>query len=517
MKKILIVLLVGVFTACSDFLEPKSQSEYVPKEATALNEMLLGEAYPKSSSGGTQILDIISILDDDVMCTNTPGIINSEVTESNAGTFRQLRALFSWQPDVWEVIKDNGVGGSTHNCWANYYVYILGANAALDYVDGVSGTVDEKNLVKAQALALRAFYYFYMVNIWGESYSYNKKGLGVPLKLTSGMEKRDIPRNTVEEVYLQIIEDLDEAEKLYSTLPENLQFRKDYRTSLPMVQLLKSRVYLYMEDWKNAAIYAKKVIDDWNFALTDLNSLPAKTVAEPYYNFISMDCTEAIWVFGSIARYITYLDTHIYIEDPADEEKYVSVDFFNVSDELFGLFVEGDLRKDNYVVRSKYKDSDGNQYDGDYSAIGKFAITPEHKGASTKGFAHAFRLPEAYLNLAEAAAKDGDDETALWALNELREKRFTEEKYKPVSGISGETLVERVRLERRLELCFEVHRWFDLKRYGTYTISHQWKMEGDVVQEYLLPINDPFYAFPLSQEVLEQNRSLEQNKLSNPR
>lgn len=513
MKKILIILFAGVFAACSEFLEPKSQSEYVPKEATALNEMLLGEAYPKSSGSNNQILDIVSILDDDVMCTDVPGVINSSVTESRGGTFRKLRALFSWQPDVCNVLRDEG---EVTNRWATYYAYILGANAALDYVDGVSGTVDEKNLVKAQALALRAFYYFYAVNIWGESYSYNKKGLGVPLKLTSGMEKRDIPRNTVEEVYVRIMEDLNDAEKLYEALPANLQFKKDYRTNLPMVQLLKSRVYLYMEDWKNAAIYAKKVIENWGFALTDLNSLPDKTALEPYYNFISMDCSEAIWVFGQIGSYTTYLGTSVYIEDPADAKKYIGINFFNASDELLKLYVDGDLRKENYVVLSTYKDSKGNRYEGEYIPIGKFAISPEHTGA-TRGFAHAFRLPEAYLNLAEAAAKDGDDETALWALNELRERRFTEEKFKPVSDISGETLVERIRLERRLELCFEAHRWFDLKRYGTTTITHQWKMEGEVVKGYLLPVNDPFYAFPLSPEVLEQNLSLEQNKLPNPR
>ncbi len=511
MKKILIVLFAGVFAACSDFLEPKSQSEYIPKEATALNEMLLGEAYPMSSGNGKELLDIISILDDDVMCTNTPGVIDATVTESNSNDFLVVRAFFSWQSNIHDVLRDYSVSQTNH--WANYYSYILGANAALDYVDGVSGTEDEKNLVKAQALALRGFYYFYLVNIWGESYNQNKTGLGVPLKLTSGMEERDIPRNSVEEVYEQILKDLNEAERLYGELPENLRFKKDYRTNLPMVQLLKSRVYLYMEDWKNAALYAKKVIEDWNFALTDLNGLSEGS----YYNFISMDCPEAVWVFGSISKYMTYLNTSVYIEDPMDEEEHISIDFFNASDKLLSLYVEGDLRKTNYVLRERYKDSYGNQYEGNYLAVGKFAINPDHNVASTLGFGHAFRLPEAYLNLAEAAAMDKDDETALWALNELRRKRFTEEKYVPISGVSGEALVEKIRLERRLELCFEGHRWFDLKRYGTTPIEHQWKMEGELVQTYLLPVNDPFYAFPISQDVLEQNKNLEQNKLSNPR
>ncbi|WP_065217941.1 MULTISPECIES: RagB/SusD family nutrient uptake outer membrane protein [Butyricimonas] len=509
MKKILIILFAGVWTACSDFLEPKSQSEYIPKEATALNEMLIGEAYPRPGSDGAPILDIISILDDDVMCTN-----NSETdldeTLNGEGDFMVLRALFSWQPDVYDLMEK---ANNNFNRWANYYEYVLGTNAALDYLEDVSGTEDEKNIVRAQALALRGFYYFYLVNIWGESYSSNKTGLGVPLKLTSSMEKRDIRRNTVEEVYEQILKDLGEAEKLYEQLPEQLRFKKDYRTSLPMVQMLKSRVYLYMEDWKNAAIYAKKVIENWNFSLLDLNTLPE---GDSYYNFISMDCPEAIWVFGSISRYMTYLDYSVYLEDPWDSDKHIGINFFNASDELLNLYVEEDLRKKNYILRERYKDSWGEVYDGEELAIGKFAITPDHRVADDQGFAHAFRLPEAYLNLAEAAAKDRDDETALWALNELRRHRFSGE-YEPISGISGEALVEKIRLERRLELCFECHRWFDLKRYGNESITHQWKVRGEVIQGYVLPPDDPFYAHPFSREVLEQNRSLIQNKLPNPR
>ncbi len=511
MKKILIILIIGILAACSDFLEPKSQSEYIPKEAAALNEMLLGNAYPVASNG-KHLLDIVSLLDDDVMCTDSEGEI-SKTAQSNS--FIALKALFSWQPNIFKLLKDNMM---EINPWGDYYALILGTNAALDYIDDVSGSVEEKSLVKAQALALRAFYYFQMVNIFGESYNYNKKGLGVPLKMTSELEKRDIPRNTVEEVYNQILEDLGEAEKLYISLPKTVQFKKDYRTSLPMVQLLKSRVYLYMEDWENAAIYAKKVIDDWDFSLTDLNALPEKSIANPYYNFISMDCTETIWVFGEISKYTNFLTTIVVIDDYWKDDATIGIKFFNVSDDLYRLYVDGDLRKENYIVRSMFKDSKGERYDGDNMALGKFAISSEREPRNGENFAHAFRLPEAYLNLAEAAAKGGDDEIALKALNDLRRKRFSNEgEYKDISGISGEKLVERIRLERRLELCFEGHRWFDLKRYGMPSIVHVWKDNGTPIQSYTLSEKDPFYVIPIPDDVLDKNKNLEQNKLPNPR
>ncbi len=509
-KKFLYVGLIGLLTGCSDFLEPKSQSEFIPKDIVSLNEMLLGVAYPQGTGGGKEIMSIMPLFEDDICCTDSLGTVGlNQMTSSKI-----INALFSWQPDAFKVMYDNG---SYVNEWRNYYEFIVGANAALDYLDDVSGSKDEKNLVKGQACALRAFYYFQLVNLWGEPYNYNKKALGVPLKTTSALEYKELPRNTVEEVYEQIMRDLNDAEKCYEALPENLQFKKDYRVSLPMIQLLKSRVFLYMENWTEAAIYAKKVIEDWEFALLDFNSLPAPTLDKPYYNFITMDSPECIWVFGEIKKDIGFIDEIVERADPYDPSKMISVCKLNAAPELLEAYMEGDLRKENYIVRNLLQNSRGKYSLGGYCAFGKFAISSLHSADNENGFAHAFRVAEAYLNLAEAAAKDNDETTALWALNELRMKRFTPEFYKEVSGISGEELVDRIRLERRLEMCFEGHRWFDLRRYGMPSFTRAWKDNGQVVKYYTLEKNDPFYTLPIPYEVMQENRNLVQNELPNPR
>ena len=358
-----------------------------------------------------------------------------------------------------------------------------------------------------------------MVNLFGEPYNYNKDALGVPLKLTSAMENKEIPRNTVKEVYDQILKDLTEAENIYESLPENMQFRRDYRTNLPMVQLLRSRVLLYMEDWKNAAIYAQKVINNENFSLIDLKSLPAKTEKQPYYNFISMESSsECIWVFGSINSYLNFLDASLNVlEDPSNplgDSKYTYKQF-NASPELLTAYVEEDLRKENYILKGRNKENSIIYPDG-YYPYGKFAISSEYAAVSGNDFAYAFRLSEAYLNLAEAAANDNDPKTALDALNTLRSYRF-EEGVEEISGLTGTALVERIRLERRLELCYEGHRWFDLRRYGMPSFSRTWKVGGVAVQTYQLLEKDPAYTLPIPQEVLDRNRNLIQNKLANPR
>ncbi|MCL2561272.1 MAG: RagB/SusD family nutrient uptake outer membrane protein [Rikenellaceae bacterium] len=514
MKKFFILLsIIAMGTACGDFLEPKSQSEYIPRSADALNETLLGSAYTRVEVQADDMLGFLAIFDDDIMCTTIEG----ELNEAQASSFISLQALFTWQPDAWFVVREFG-GINQGSSYQVHYALIRGANAVLDYIDTVTGTENEKNNVKAQALALRAFYYFNLVNIWGAPYNYDKTALGVPLKTTSALEARSLPRNTVEEVYTQIVEDLIEAERLYKSLPVAWQYRRDYRTNLPMVQLLLSRVYLYMEQWTNAAIYALEVINNDNFSLLDLNTL--NVAANGYYNFANPNSPEAIWRFGNVNS-LTYWTNHFTILRRSASGQSISNGFprfFNASDDLLNTYEPGDLRRENYIVVERYR-MDNATRDGGNLAFGKVAIQRNAQGIFSPmtggSFAYSFRLSEAYLNLAEAAACLGTDPgTALWALNTLRLNRFTVADYVEISGVSGQDLIDLVRLERRRELCFEGHRWFDLRRQGMPSFTREWRdMDGGTTLSYTLNENDPFYTLPFAPNVMELNTALLQNPL----
>ena len=80
--------------------------------------------------------------------------------------------------------------------------------------------------------------------------------------------------------------------------------------------------------------------------------------------------------------------------------------------------------------------------------------------------AFVIRSAEAYLNKAEAQAMQGKSE-AIQTLKTLLENRFENgEIPTSIDGLQGENLVRFIREERRRELCFECHRWFDLRRYA---------------------------------------------------
>ena len=160
MKRI-IYILTGIvllsLSSCSDFLEPKSQSEYVPKDANALQEMLIGSAYPKQDKSNF-LLPFLSFLDDDIQFHKT----DYEFSINSLKNIEAKQAVYTWQPDMFFIMERNGY--PLQNIWEGYYNYILGANAALDYIGDVNGTEAEKNYVIAQSLGLRAFYYFMLVN-----------------------------------------------------------------------------------------------------------------------------------------------------------------------------------------------------------------------------------------------------------------------------------------------------------------------------------------------------------------
>ena len=117
MKRI-IYILTGIvllsLSSCSDFLEPKSQSEYVPKDANALQEMLIGSAYPKQDKSNF-LLPFLSFLDDDIQFHKT----DYEFSINSLKNIEAKQAVYTWQPDMFFIMERNGY--PLQNIWEGYY------------------------------------------------------------------------------------------------------------------------------------------------------------------------------------------------------------------------------------------------------------------------------------------------------------------------------------------------------------------------------------------------------------
>ena len=161
---------MGILTvSCSDFLDSKSQDEVIPKTTKDFRELLLGSGYPNPTN--EHPVAITSYMDDDLDC---------DVNNSSAGAdyTKSIFAVYTWQPDA-ERYESTVV--SPELASTPYYAMferIKGCNAVLDYVDEAVGSQQEKDQIKAEALAVRALFYFWLVNLYGEPYTENPQALG---------------------------------------------------------------------------------------------------------------------------------------------------------------------------------------------------------------------------------------------------------------------------------------------------------------------------------------------------
>ncbi len=168
------------------------------------------------------------------------------------------------------LLRDNG--DVLNGFWSPAYSDIYKANAAIEGLNAsLTLPAASKNQLIGEAKFLRAFIYFYLVNIFGD----------IPLVTTTSFSGNSLlSRTPAEKIYQQIIVDLEEAATL---LPEDYSSYTDQRTratSWAAIALL-ARVYLYREEWSKAETLSTQIIDNSNYSLVnDLNTVFLKNSNE---------------------------------------------------------------------------------------------------------------------------------------------------------------------------------------------------------------------------------------------
>lgn len=514
MKKILgifcITLLLG---SCSSFLEEYSQDLSKVESYTDLDEVLLGEAYLPVG----RIWSANSMLQVENKYFQTAHYMSDELTVfswDDRGDINGVQdEMFGWH--TWQQDVGLNAEGSSRNAededWNKAYHCINICNMVIDAIDEQHAANEEQKLeksrIKGEAHFLRALYYFTLVNMYGKPYSpENLSAPSIPIKLSPVVEDKEYTTNTVGETYNQILKDLDEADTcLINTIIKN----RPYRADITAVYLLKSRTYLYMQNWKKAYEYAQKALAK-NDNLLDLNTLSSGSG-----DVLTKSSPETIFSMGG-----HLLASSIYQQRRFSYGKWVACPVYTISDDLVSAFREGenDLRMQYYIM----KDIIGGGWDftGYMNAwVFKKVAGWENLGYKEVSDQFLFRTAEAYLNAAEAAAYMGEEGTARTLLKALRDKRLINS---TMPTESGESLVTLIREERQCELCLEGHRWYDLRRYlvcekypYSKTITHYYTSfdyNGPLyTKRYMLETNDPAYTLALPKEVLDFQNNLGTN------
>ena len=518
------IICLGLFTSCGDFLEDYSQDLAYAGSCADLEELLIGNGYIKQSTNTAFDLTgdhpyycpWIHVMDDDA--------IEPDRKQQYTGAVFRIAEFHHWTKNPFQY------EGKPYDdmMWKDLYARIAVTNVIIPKVDDMEDDLEEdRNRIKGEALFLRASFYYLLTNFYGLPYreATASTDLSVPLKLTEYVEDKYYSRNTVKEVFESIVNDLKQAIPLLKGIEQTTV----YQANEAAVRLLLSRVYLYMERWDDVLVQCDSIMDLKKYACLDLNTIDS-TKSSTYAS-----SPETIFSQG------TYSMDFIMSEGSAPYYHYGYV----VSDDLLKAYDKKDLRANIYLTESKLPHPDGPYNNDLWLTDGTFRCI-KLKDKSKDGYVsdmYLLRYPEVLLNKAEALAMLGRENESKECLQELRKNRFKATDLQAISE-TGDDYITFVRDERRRELCFEGHRWFDLRRYAVSS-SHPFTKEiihphydrwrgtsggfGDAINEYqfagnyrlkkyneetayVLPI--PEYAITYNNGVLIQNER-EERQINN--
>ncbi len=469
--------------------------------------------------------------------------------------------------------NDSNVGVLAQK-WSNYWDYIRQINEFLDRVDesnAMAANPDKVGELKAEMRFLRANLYAKLIRFYG----------GVPIiDRALGLDDEfNIPRDSYEDCVNFIVSELDAAA---AVLPETRPDSEFGRATKLAALAVKSRTLLYAASalhdpstqpsgplydytnpnkWQDAAAAAKEVIDivgardliavsdaqdyqelflspndDILFARpygsefyefgTDPNTLWDKTqspngydgwaLSSPTHNF----ALEFNMADGTTTSQGTF--------DPSNpnegrEMRYYADLLFNGAD-FRGREVEYYLSEDVNVFPHGVDSPEGLGNALHSSKTGYNIRKFQDESVEVSGGISSnrpfilYRLAEIYLNYAEASYHAGNESEALTFLNKVSARAL-----QPAITASGDDLLEAIRRERRVELAFEGHNFFDERRWmieehlGFDIKGLKWtkQTDGEMAFEEVTVVTRPYfekhYYLPIPRQEIEKAPAIEQN------
>ncbi|MDX1753397.1 SusD family protein [Salinimicrobium sediminis] len=441
---ILLSLFVLGFTACDDNLDVEPEQDLSPEVATAtpanIQNILVGmytEARENDSYGGHIALASELLADDDHLSWN--------------GTYVQPAEF-----DEKAILADNSY---VRDIWMNGYEIINQANIVLANLD-VFEDEDARAQVEGEAKFLRGLAYFDLVRLFSMPYEMGANGgeLGVPIVLEPVLDASAIvypARNTIEEGYSQVLNDLTDA---YALLPED----NGYYASKYSAQGLLARVYLQRGDYEQARDAADDVIENSGFELVSDFSEAFNNDENSNEDILAFQVTsqDASW-----NAFNEFWGGYDYGGRSGDPDLSITEEHFDIYDDPNDDRAMFFYETDRGIATLKWQS--------------QYANIP------------FIRLAEMYLIRAEANERLGTEvgATPLEDINTLRARAN--------ASLLDSVDLEEILMERRRELAFEGFALFDAKRLK--------RDIGDI------PYNANNLVLPIPLREMDANEELVQN------
>ncbi len=400
---------------------------------------------------------------------------------------------------------DDSNGGAISNKYDNDYIIIGRANQILARIDEADIEEDVRNNYKGQALFLRAFAYFDLVQYFGD----------VPLVnvAPTTYDETIVGRTSADDIYDQIIKDATEAASL---LPSFSEQTRGYVADGAAYTLL-GNVYLVLEEWAKAEaallnVKGYSLLSDYASIYDPDNKNSDEMIFEVQYT-VTDD-------YG-YASYFTYnflpiLDDPGVIDGLPSSNSNAYAGWNAPTPDLISLFDENDLRFEASIAFY----TGGDYVDQPY--IKKYVHSCNIYPYCEEDWP-IYRYAEVLLMLSEAINEQGGRSgEALSYLNAVHAHSRTGLSELAISD--QDELRDAIMLERQLELAFENKRWLDLVRTGKaieVMQAHSAKVLADPQAYYypagVTPTTDSYQVdahrllFPIPEGELEINPLLTQN------
>lgn len=470
MKKILYTLIVMLTLAsCDDYVDIIPKGKTIPTTVDDFQKLLANGSF---STYGSQYaftdvnfnVPFFEIYSDDYNAPQDPA-------NSAYQTFKNMPMLsnmVSWADYIYGASEDD-------NIWNGLYKSIYVVNYVLDHIeDAQDGISAKRNEVKGQALVHRAMNYFLLTNLYAKQYNAQTSAsdLSVPMMLHADVNAH-LARATVQEVYDQILKDLNEAISI-------MQVKVPKFNNIPglaTAYALRARVYLWQQNYDKAYEDATQSLTMRN-TLLDYNTLQPNLPGIPAYGIRGYDMSVETNPEILYSRYCTE-----YLHEGFSENMLSIIDKAN--DLRYKLFI-GTLPESGLTEPSLW-------------------IRHHHSGID---------ISEVWLMKAETALRKSSSNIneSLEALNTLRKNRYAAATYHDFKTSNSQELLQEILKERRREIIFTEMAFIDHKRQNADPSTARPMQRNVWGQTYTMPVDDPHWQLAIPLNVLGLNPLLIQNE-----
>lgn len=481
--KIALTGLCFCFASCSDFLD-----------LTPKNELSADEYFQTAEQFESALSGVYSTLQKDEYYRDW--YIFSEIPSDN--TRNQLSGSVTDQ-DEFDKFYLRTTNPFINSFWEFNYKGINRANTVLGRIDNVEIDQNLRDRYKLECKFLRGLMYFNLVRVYGD--------VPLVLKEISIAESYAYMRESKEKIYEQIISDLKEAEGLPASYTSNLDMG---RATSGAAKALLGKVYLTLNNYAEAETKLAEVVNSGRYALLEntagsLNNDGYASVFDANNHNSKEGVFEVQFKKGGYDEGSKFPNNYAPENSGTNVVSVGGTSGNNIPEmDIYEAYEEGDLRRD-FSMALGYYDNRKNDEWVDSRHICKFFDVPYKDGDSNNNYP-VIRFSDVLLMYAEALNQNGKTAQACEYLNKVRRRGFgyltTETSPKDINTSDKQAFFMAVEHERRVELAFEGHRWFDLIRTGRAL---------EVMTAKGFKLNATNMTCPIPQKQIDVNPDLTQN------